>query len=104
MGEPELLTCRCGGALRGDECRGAHWGRRTKTKLLLGWGHPSWACRAHPSFPRTAPHLLTCSPLTFSFFLSSSLSPWSPSLLPEFLSFSSRLGHLAPLPFLFPVT
>ena len=70
MGEPESLTCRCGEALRGDEYGGAHWGRRTETKLLLGWGLPSWACRAYPSFPRMAPHLLTCSPLTFSFFLS----------------------------------
>lgn len=46
-----------------------------------------------------APHLLTCS--LFSIFLPFFPSPLSPSLLPEFLSFSSRLGHLTPSPFSF---
>lgn len=51
----------------------------------------------------TALHFLPRS--FFSLFLYLSFhSSLSPSLLPEFLSFSSRLGHLTPLPFLFPVT
>lgn len=102
MGEPESLTCRCGGALRGDEYGGAHWGRRTETSCFWVGGSPPGP--AEQTLPFLPISYLALPSLFLSSFLSSSLSPLSPSLLPEFLSFSSRLGHLAPLPFLFPVT
>lgn len=77
----------------------AHVGKDDQDRFASQVGFPLVPI-GHTFLLLAAPHLLTSSIFSLSFFLSFH-SPLPPSLLPEFLSFSSRLGHLTPSPFSF---